>query len=228
MKRLFLWIPLLMLASLTWASLPQSNSPQSPVELSGEPRHHPKFENEFVRIWDVTVPAGDTTLWHAHRKDNVVVSLGDVKLRIETLGRDPVEGPWNFGEVRFAKATYVHRAMNIGTTPFHNLTIELMKEPGEANLTKEAGREPVLENERVRVFRVTIEPGQSMPMHTHEVPLLAIALTAGDLEFTTKGREKPDRVSRPLGDVTWRAGAITHAVKNVGKARYEGLDVEFK
>ena len=30
----------------------------SPVELSGEPRHHPKFENEFVRVLDVTVPAG--------------------------------------------------------------------------------------------------------------------------------------------------------------------------
>ncbi len=47
----------------------QSNSPQSPVEIGGEPRHHPKFENEFVRIWDVTVPAGDATLWHVHRNE---------------------------------------------------------------------------------------------------------------------------------------------------------------
>jgi hypothetical protein len=91
------------LTSFPFVNLPQSNLAQSPVEISGEPRHHPKFENEFVRLWDVTVPAGDTTLWHAHRNDNVVVSFGDVKLRIETLGRDPVEGPWKFGEVRFSK-----------------------------------------------------------------------------------------------------------------------------
>jgi quercetin dioxygenase-like cupin family protein len=219
---------LFVFALIPTAILSQSNSPQSPVEISGEPRHHPKFENEFVRIWDVTVPAGDATLWHAHRNDNVVVSFGDVNLRIETLGRDPVESLWKFGEVRFAKATYVHRAMNIGKTSFHNLTIELLKSPAGSNLSKEPGREPVLENERVRVFRVTLEPGQSAPMHTHEVPGLAIALSAGELEVTTRGKDKPDRVTRPLGDSTWRAGAVTHSLKNVGKTRFEGVDIEFK
>jgi len=222
-----------LLLSLFTALIPlsvwsQSNSPQSPVEISGEPRHHPKLENEFVRIWDVTVPAGDATLWHAHRNDNVVVSFGDVNLRIETVGRDPSESLWKFGEVRFAKATYIHRAMNIGKTPFHNLTIELLKSPAVSNLKKEPGREPVLENERVRVFRVTLEPGQSAPMHTHEVPGLAIALSAGELEVTTQGKDKPDRLKRPLGDVTWRAGAVTHSLKNVGQRRFEGVDIEFK
>jgi len=210
------------------AAWSQSNSPQSPVELSGEPRHHPKFENEFVRLWDVTVPAGDATLWHAHRNDNVVVSFGDVKLRIETLGRDPVESPWKFGEVRFSKATYIHRAMNVGTSAFHNFTIELLKAPGGATLTKVPGREPVFENERVRVFRVTLEPGQSGPMHTHTVPILAIALTPGELEVTTKGKDNPERVSRPEGNVLWRSEAVTHSIKNVGKTRYEGVDIEFK
>jgi quercetin dioxygenase-like cupin family protein len=141
-----------------------------------------------VRLWDVTVPAGDATLWHAHRSDNVVVSFGDVRLRIETLGRDPVEGPWKFGEVRFSKATYIHRAMNVGTTSFHNFTIELLKMPGGATLKKEPGRDPVLDNERVRVFRVALDPGQSGPMHTHAVPILAIALTSAELEVTTEGR----------------------------------------
>jgi quercetin dioxygenase-like cupin family protein len=210
------------------AAWSQSNSPQSPVEISGEPRHHPKFENEFVRLWDVTVPAGDATLWHAHRNDNVVVSFGDVKLRIETLGRDPSEGPWKFGEVRFSKATYIHRAMNVGTTSFHNFTIELLKPPGVATLTKVAGREPVLENERVRVFRVVLDPGQSGPMHTHTVPILAIALTAAELEVTTEGRAQPERVKRPEGNVIWRSEPVTHAIKNVGKTRYEGVDIEFK
>ena len=228
MKLLFSMVLLSVLTSFPFVNLQQSNSPQSPVEISGEPRHHPKFENEFVRLWDVTVPAGDTTLWHAHRNDNVVVSFGDVKLRIETLGRDPVEGPWKFGEVRFSKATYIHRAMNVGTTSFHNFTIELLKTPGGATLTKVPGREPVLENERVRVFRVALDPGQSGPMHTHTVPILAIALTAAELEVTTEGKAQPERVKRPEGNVLWRAEPVTHAIKNVGKTRYEGVDIEFK
>src|SRR5947207_2742935 len=174
MRFLFLLILLLVFAA---APLSQSNSPQLPAEISGEPRHHPKFENEFVRVWDVTVPAGDTTLWHIHRNDNVVVTLGDdASLRIETVGGAPAEVQWKFGEVRFGKATYVHRAMNIGTTPFHNMTIEILKSPGpqEQSPKYPITRTPVLENERVRVFRVSFEPDQSTAMHKHEIHGLAI------------------------------------------------------
>ena len=68
--------------SVSMTALSQSNSSQSPVEIKGEAHHHPKFENEFVRIWDVTVPAGEATLWHVHRRDNVVITLADANLRI--------------------------------------------------------------------------------------------------------------------------------------------------
>src|SRR6266705_7080413 len=213
-------------------ALSQSNSPKSPVEIGGEPRHHPKFENEFVRIWDVTVPAGDATLWHVHRNDNVVVTLGGATLRIENMSSATVEGEWKFGDVRFSKATYVHRAMNIGTTPFHNFTIELLKSPvGSAEAAKPKEpiiRAPVLENDRVRVYRVTLEPGQSTTMHTHWLPSLAVAITAGEIEVTTEGKDKPDRVSLPAADVRWRGGALTHSIKNVGKTRFEAADIELK
>ena len=210
----------------------QSNSPQAPVEIKGEAHHHPKFENEFVRVWDVTVPAGDTTLWHIHRNDNVVVVLGEARLRIETLGAAPGESLWKFGEVRFGKATYVHRAMNVGTTPFHNFTIELLKPNAGApapSIPKEPiVSTPVFENERVRAFEVTLEPGQSTSMHTHVLSGLAIALTPGQIEVTTQGKNSPDRLDLPLGDLRWRAGAVTHTIKNVGKSRFSAVDVELK
>src|SRR5438094_10032218 len=120
----------------TTGTLSQSNSPQSPVEIKGEAHHHPKFENEFVRVWDVTVPAGEATLWHVHRNDNVVVTLGEARLRIETAGAAPGESLWKFGEVKFGKATYVHRAMSVGITPFHNFTIERLKPPTGAPAPK--------------------------------------------------------------------------------------------
>ena len=232
MKYLCLLCLLLAFALVPTGTLSQSSSPQAPVEIKGEAHHHPKFENEFVRVWDVTVPAGDTTLWHIHRNDNVVVVLGEARLRIETLGAAPGESLWKFGEVRFGKATYVHRAMNVGVTPFHNFTIELLKAPAgppAPSIPKEPiAREPVLENERVRVFEVTLEPGQSTSMHTHVLPGLAIALTAGEVEVTTEGKNKPDRLNLPLGDLRWRAGAVTHTIKNVGKSRFSAVDIELK
>ena len=213
-------------------TLSQSNSPQSPVEIKGEAHHHPKFENEFVRVWDVTVPPGDATLWHVHRNDNVVVTLGEARLRIETAGAAPGESLWKFGEVKFGKATYVHRAMNLGATAFHNLTIELLKSPPERKVistqSEPVNRVPVLENERVRVFQVTLEPRQSTSMHTHVLPGLAIALNAGEIEVDTQGKSKPDRLNLPAGDLRWRSDAVTHAIKNVGKSRFTAVDIELK
>ena len=208
------------------------NSPQSPVEISGEPRHHPKFENEFVRVWDVTVPAGDATLWHVHRYDNVVVPLSDASLRIETLGSAPAESQWKFGEIKFGKATYVHRAINIGTTPFHNMTIELLKPtgffPDLSKLPKSTGREPILENDRVRVFRLSLAPGEATAIHNHPLPGLAVMITPGEIEISTEGKATADRLNVAMADVRWRAGAVTHLIKNVGTRRFEAVDIELK
>jgi quercetin dioxygenase-like cupin family protein len=225
-------ILLALLAMTPLASVSQTNSPQSPVEISGEARHHFKFENEFVRIWDVTVPGGDSTLWHAHRNDNVVVIFGDANLRIETLGGAPSESVWKFGEVRFGKATYVHRAMNIGATPFHNLTIELLKSPGlwpgVAKLAGQTKREPVFENDRLRAYRLSLAPGESSDLHTHHLPGLAVTLSAGQIEIVTAGKDQPDRLELAAADARWRAGAVTHQIKNIGNTRFEAVDIEFK
>jgi quercetin dioxygenase-like cupin family protein len=229
MKLSLLFICFMLTMSPT-AKLSQSSSAQSPVEISGEPHHHPKFENEFVRVWDVIVPAGEATLWHAHREDNVVVALGDARLRIETAGAAPAEGIWKFGEVRFGKATYIHRAINIGTSPFHNVTVELLKSPAFltdlAKLPKQAGREPLLENARVRVYRLSLAPGEAIAMHTHPLPGLVVTISAGEIEVTTEGQHTTHTVNN--ADVSWRAGAVTHSIKNVGKTRFEAIDIELK
>ncbi len=227
------WLGLLMIITAVTVPLftaAQSNSPQSPVEISGEPRHHPKFENEFVRVWDVTVPAGDATLWHAHRNDNVVVTLGDANLRIENLTGAPVESQWKFGQVRFAKATYVHRAMNIGTTSFHNLTIELLKSPpapAAASTVYPDACQPVLENERVRVYRVTLAPGEFLPMHRHPVAGLAVTLSAAEIAIQTEGGDQTQKLEVAAGEVRWRP-VVTHSIRNVGKTRFEAIDIELK
>lgn len=226
------WLLILLLAFVLTpiGTLSQSNSAGSPVEISGEPRHHPKFENEFVRVLDVTVPAGDATLWHVHRNDNVVVTLAGASLRLEKVGAPTAEVQWKVGDVNFGKAIYTHRAINIGTTPFHNLTIELLKSPAvTANEASEStARQPILENERVRVYRVALEPGQWTTMHTHTLPGLAVSILTSEIEVTTKGKAMPDRLMLPAGDVRWRSGSVTHSIKNVGQTRFVGVDIELK
>ena len=216
------------------ATKPLTTDPAKPeaVEISAEAHHRPKFENEFVRVWDVTLEAQDETLWHIHHYDDVVISFGNAKLQVETIGAAPVDSRWKSGEVRFNKAAYTHRAINIGMTPFHNLTIELLKPgggpAGSPKQNEPAANAPILENDRVRIFRTILQPGQSTPMHSYRGPRLAIVVSSGEVDVTTEGKPTPDHIMRVAGEVLWRPAPLTFSLKNVGKTTFEIVDIELK
>ena len=216
----------------TSSSSSANNSDAQPaaVEISDEAHHHLKLENEFVRLWEVNLAPQDATLWHTHHNDSAVISFSNATLNVETVGAATGESHWKFGEVRFSKATYIHRATNIGTTPFHNFTIELLKSPaGNAAKSNEPTiGSPVLENDRIRVYRTTLQPGQSTPMTAHLLPRIAVAMTAGDLEVTNSGSTTTDRISRVAGDIRWRPTALTFSLKNVGQTTFENIEIELK
>ena len=65
-------------------------------------------------------------------------------------------------------------------------------------------------------------------MHTHLLPGLGITVTAAEVVVTTKGKDKPDHLQLPAGDLRWRASAVTHSVKNIGKTRFDAVDIELK
>ena len=90
-----------------------SSTAQSPVPVAGEPRHHLKFENSYVRVFDVMVPPGDATLFHIHSNDYVFVTIGDALLKAEVLGSEPADLILKNGEVRFSKGPITHRVTNM-------------------------------------------------------------------------------------------------------------------
>src|ERR671933_1885186 len=109
-------------AALTALAVLFHTSSQSPVPVSREPRHHLKFENQFVRVFDVLVPPGDATLFHVHANDYVFVTVGGARLKAEVMGDRPSDLNLTAGEVRFSKAPLTHRVTNVGPTPFRNIT----------------------------------------------------------------------------------------------------------
>src|ERR1044072_6927445 len=95
---------------------------QSPVPVASEPRHHLKFENDYVRVFDVVVPPGDETLFHVHSNDYVFVSIGAANLKAEVMGNQPGDLILKDGEVRYSKATITHRVKNQAKETFRNIT----------------------------------------------------------------------------------------------------------
>ncbi|HMF56927.1 MAG TPA: hypothetical protein VK619_11345 [Pyrinomonadaceae bacterium] len=203
---------------------------QSPVPVESEPRHHLKFENQYVRVFDVMVPPNDATLFHTHSNDYVFVTIGGANLKAQVMGAQPVDLNLTTGEVRFSKASLIHRITNVGSTPFHNITVEILSSPGSpasaASLESVPGHTLVLENERVRIYRLVLEPGQSTGMHTHALSGLGIAVSAGDIEIESQGQRQT--VKFKPGEFRWHTGATTHSLKNVGSTRFEAVDIEWK
>ncbi|MDQ6831052.1 MAG: hypothetical protein M3081_19490 [Gemmatimonadota bacterium] len=207
------------------------------VPVARESHHHRVLENEWVRVYDVVVAPGDSTLYHVHASDYLFVTIGAADLMAQPIGGAATPLRAADGEVRFTKATITHRVVNPAASPrFHNLTIEVLKTPSEARGVAPGGPAPaptahgsslVLENDRVRAVRLVLDPGDSVPMHTHQRPGLAVIVHGGMLGITTPGHAVQYSTSND-GDYIWNGGSRTHSLVNVGKTRFEVVEIEWK
>jgi mannose-6-phosphate isomerase-like protein (cupin superfamily) len=202
---------------------------QAPVPVSSEPRHHMKFENQFVRVFDVQVPPGNATLFHIHSNDYLFVSIGDATLKGEVLGGQPGDLIVKDGDCRFSKAPITHRVTNVGSNLFRNITVEVLKSPGaSAQAAQELpGHTLVLDNDRVHVNRLVIEPGNSVPTHTHSRSGLGVIVSAAEIQIDSPG-QKPLIVQAQPGSFQWFDAPVTHSIKNIGKTRFEAIHIDWK
>ena len=112
---------------------PQHTAPErrtEPVPVQREPHHRWIFENQYVRVLDVVLAPGESTLFHTHSHDSIAVRLTD-----STVQEQPFDKEWRPasrllpGDSRYMKGTpelYTHRVKNIGSTLFHVIDIELL------------------------------------------------------------------------------------------------------
>ena len=65
------------------------------VPVSKEPRHHNVFENNSVRLLNVLLPAGDTTLYHIHSTPSVFIGFTKTTTGSQLIYQQPSEGHFN-------------------------------------------------------------------------------------------------------------------------------------
>jgi len=83
------------------------------------------------------------------------------------------------------------------------------------------------ENEYVRVWSVSLEPGARQPWHHHLLPYLIVPLTPGRNEMRfADGRVR--LTEETPGEVLWREPGIPHELLNVSDWQYRNVLVEFK
>jgi quercetin dioxygenase-like cupin family protein len=180
----------------------------SSVPVDQEPHHKVVFKNDFVRVVDATFPAGYVTLNHRHDIDNVAVTI--------STGREDgdAQAQARVGRAGFSKGGYSHRVTNSGPGIMRFIDVEILKSDRPASpAVKLPNHTLELENDRVRIYRVKLAPGESLTSHSH---------TAGWLEVTVSGGAGP-------GAYLWRGASDAGPLKvPAGAAPLEIVELEPK
>jgi quercetin dioxygenase-like cupin family protein len=204
----------------------------SVVPIEQEPAHRLVLQNEHVRVFEVSLPAGEATLWHEHLHDGTSVRLADA-----TVEDQPKDGNAETFRLRRGEVTYgatptawTHRVRNVDETVFRNVYIELLTpRDASADPAVAAATDPrvVFENDRVRALRRILAPGESTDMHVHASRGVGVPVTAGRLEISSpEGATRS--VEMKVGAVQWIEPGTTHRLRNVGDAAIEIVDVELE
>jgi hypothetical protein len=204
------------------------------VDSKDEPHHRPKFVNEVVRVLDVEVMPGDATLYHTHSLDYPYVMLSTSRLKNDIPGKPETDlniAAGLVGYYRASQGAYTHRFTNVDSAPFRAIGIELFNKQAAGNgavaLVEGYGIAKVLDNERVRGYRLTLLPSESIGPLSLPGRSVRVAQTAGTIEQTSSdGIAK--RISMQLGQFEWRESASNVTLKNVGDTAIELVEFEFK
>ena len=89
------------------------------------------------------------------------------------------------------------------------------------------GDKILFENEFVRVWSVTLDPGGRQPWHQHLLPYLIVPLTEGKNEMTFDDGRVRQTQEKP-GEVIWREPGIPHELRNCSDWQYRNVLVEIK
>jgi quercetin dioxygenase-like cupin family protein len=102
----------------------------APPDYLADSRHRWLFENEYVRVYAVCIPPGETTEFHRHAYDAVSVFVSGGLVAIQRPGE-----AWGRAEtivpgVAFsadAKKPVVHRVRNEGTTDYRVVLVQFLR-----------------------------------------------------------------------------------------------------
>lgn len=219
---------------------------QEPVPLArgntpGEPHHHLKIENEYVRVYYVEVPPHENTQLHQHDHDYLFITLGDSDVINAVRDKPEVHLILKDGETHFTRGGFAHVARNQADTPFRNVTIELLKLQGEVrNLCEKVVQgelgacqavenpsmsgKPYFQSAEVEVFRGSLK-SKVRYGDVGKFDRLLVAMDQTELEVTSPS-QPPTRLSS--GGVLWLPANRMQTIANLRTEPSSYLTILFK
>ena len=83
------------------------------------------FENEHVKVWEMTLAPGETSALHRHDRPYVMCVIEGTRIDADIVGKGHLEIPVQPGSVLFVPPGETERAINATDRPFREILIEL-------------------------------------------------------------------------------------------------------
>ncbi len=153
------------------------------VPVIKEPHHKPVLVNNYVRLLDVHLNAGDTTQYHIHAAPSVIVMISNSTIGMQKSGEAPsASGNVTAGSTSFVdyeKNPITHRVYNSGNNVFHVMDIELVKQnPSDScNALQESNVETTINNNLVRVYKLALNMNNSLHINKSSCAHLLICIS---------------------------------------------------
>ena len=214
-----------------------------PTRLPGEPHHHLKIENEYVRVYYLEVAPHEATQLHRHDHDYLSVSLGLADVMNAVPDQPETHVVLKDGETHFTRGGFAHVARNLNDTPFRNITIELLKSQREprnlcAQVVSSAplgpcdkrsmegySREPLFDAPEMRGVLVGLGPKTKREEAATKIAFLVVGLDDSRIKVSAKGKPK---MILQQGEMAWLDVGSDVQFSNEKKQQASFLEITFR
>jgi quercetin dioxygenase-like cupin family protein len=175
-----------------------SSQSAPPIPVDQEPRHRVMLADDRLRVLEVSIPAGDTSLNHQHDFDLVTINIenGPTRTFSSPDGWSAVR-PREVGGVNVAEYTgrsSAHVVQNVGDRAYRLTGVENLKtgEWSSHAAIAEPGVRVITESRAFRAYQVDLIRDRRAT-HVHQVPVVVTLLEGRAMEGRAEGRplERP-------------------------------------
>lgn len=163
------------------------------ITVHQEPHHKIIFENEYVRLIDLTLRPNDTTLEHTHSIASAVVFLTHSKVAIQDAGKPPVVTEFEPGNTVFrnyGEKPVLHTVWIEDTSVFTCLVAEMVHQapvhPGVAD-PEDATKKLLWRQNLADAYNIRLASGQHYTMQKSSCAYLVICF-AGKTEIESAAK----------------------------------------
>jgi hypothetical protein len=181
------------------------NSSFAQVSVKDEPRHHNVFENNFVRILDVSIKPGDTTLYHIHSTPSVFIHFTKTKVGSNIINQPASSNVNIIGNINYdsLKTPRIHRVWNEDTSWFHVMDVEIVNPQPAVNHSSLniKNADLLFDKPLVRGYKLRTSAGQNFNIGKSDLGLLVVSIDEVSLSLIINAKEQI-RIMKP-GHFIW-------------------------